>query len=94
VWTAIGAIQDGLGGGVEIVGGVWVLLISIASLRSSALPDALSYLGSIVGAAGILTVVPSLAELGAVFGLGQIIWFAWLGIIMLRTRPLGAGGDK
>ncbi|MBK7902709.1 MAG: DUF4386 domain-containing protein [Proteobacteria bacterium] len=26
VWTAIGAIQDGLGGGVEIVGGVWVLL--------------------------------------------------------------------
>lgn len=64
VWTAIGAIQDGLGGGVEIVGGVWVLLISIASLRRTALPDALSYLGFVVGAAGILTVIPSLAELG------------------------------
>ena len=92
VWTAIGAIQDGLGGGVEIVGGVWVLLISIASLRSSALPAALSYLGFIVGAAGILTVIPSLAELGTVFGLGQIIWFAWLGIIMIRARPSGGGG--
>jgi hypothetical protein len=92
VWTAIGAIQDGLGGGVEIVGGVWVLLISIASLRASALPAALSYLGFIVGAAGILTVIPSLAELGAVFGLGQIIWFAWLGIIMIRVHPSGGGG--
>ena len=92
VWTAIGAVQDGLGGGVEIVGGAWVLLISIASLRRSALPDALSSLGFVVGAAGILTVIPSLTELGTVFGLGQIIWFAWLGIIMIRARPLGDGG--
>ncbi len=87
VWSAIGAVQDGLGGGVEIVGGVWVLLISAASLRSSALPRALTYLGFVVGVAGILTVVPSLGELGAVFGIGQILWFAWLGIIMLRARP-------
>ena len=87
VWSAIGAVQDGLGGGVEIVGGVWVLLISAASLRSNALPRALNYLGFIVGAAGILTVVPPLGELGALFGLGQIVWFAWLGIIMLRARP-------
>jgi hypothetical protein len=92
VWTAIGAVQDGLGGGVEIVGGVWVVLISIASLRRTALPDALSYLGLVVGAAGILTVIPALAELGTVFGLGQIVWFAWLGIIMIRARPLGDGG--
>jgi hypothetical protein len=87
LWSAIGAVQDGLGGGVEIVGGVWVLLISAASLRSSVLPRALSYLGFIVGVAGILTVVPSLGELGAIFGLGQIVWFAWLGIFMLRARP-------
>jgi hypothetical protein len=70
-----------------------VLLISRASLRSSALPDALSYLGLIVGATGVLTIIPSLAELGAVFGLGQIIWFAWLGIIMIRARPLGGGAE-
>jgi hypothetical protein len=87
VWSAIGAVQDGLGGGVEIVGGIWVLLISAASLRSSALPRALNYLGFIVGATGILTVVPSLGELGTIFGLGQIPWFAWLGIIMLRGTP-------
>ena len=30
-WVVIGAVQNGLGGGVEIVGGIWVLLISAAS---------------------------------------------------------------
>ena len=27
-WTAIGIIQDGIGGGVEVVGGIWVLGVS------------------------------------------------------------------
>jgi len=83
-WIAIGAVQNGLGGGVEIVGGIWVLLISAASFRSGALPKALSYLGLIVGIAGTLTLLPSLAELGVVFGLGQIVWFVWIGTFMLR----------
>ncbi len=92
VWSAIVAVQNGLGGGVEIVGGVWVLLVSAASLRSSALPRALTYLGFAVGVAGIFTVVPSLGELGTIFGLGQILWFAWLGIIMLRASPRPVSG--
>lgn len=85
-WIAIGAIQNGLGGGVEIVGGLWVLLISLAAFSSRALSRALAYFGFIVGIAGILTVAPPLAELGAVFGILQIVWFAWVGISMLR-RP-------
>jgi UPF0716 family protein affecting phage T7 exclusion len=36
------------------------------------------------GLAGILTVVPTLEVLGAVFGLGFIVCFAWVGIVMLR----------
>lgn len=87
VWSAIGAVQNGLGGGVEIVGGVWVLLVSAASFQSGTLPRALSYLGFVVGVAGVCTVIPSLGELGIIFGLGQILWFALLGIIMLRARP-------
>lgn len=83
-WVVIGALQDGLGGGVEIVGGLWVLLISSAALQGRQLPKALNYLGIAIGIAGVLTLVPPLAELGAVFGLGQIIWFAWLGLLMLR----------
>ncbi|MFB0537473.1 MAG: hypothetical protein ACETWR_21110 [Anaerolineae bacterium] len=36
--------------------------------------------------AGILSAVPALGELGLgiILGLGQIPWFVWLGIVMLR----------
>lgn len=83
-WVTIGAIQNGLGGGVELVGGVWVLLISGASFRSAAFPKALGYLGIVVGVAGVLTVVPMLKDLAMVFGISQILWFAWIGMVMLR----------
>jgi hypothetical protein len=84
LWIAIGTVQDGLGGGVEIVGGLWVLLISIVSLRTGGFPKALNYLGLLVGASGVLTIVPPLGDLGMAFGLGQILWFAFIGITMLR----------
>lgn len=39
----------------------------------------------LVGIAGILTVIPELADvLTYVFGLGFIVWFAWVGVVMLR----------
>lgn len=84
LWAAIGAIQAGLGGGVEIVGGLWVGLISIAALRSGEFPTPLIYTGLAVGAAGVVTVVPGLRDIGAIFGIGQIIWFVWIGIVLLR----------
>ena len=79
------AIQEGIGGGVELAGGLWVLLISWSALRQAAFPRWLNYLGIAVGVAGVLTVIPALKELGALFGLGQIVWFAWLGTVMLRA---------
>lgn len=85
-WLAIDAIQNGLGGGVEIVGGVWVLLITAGSFRSTTFPKALCYLGVVVGLAGVLTIVPIHKDLGAVFGITQIFWFAWIGIIMLHRE--------
>ena len=83
-WVAIDAVRDGLGGGVEVVGGVWVLLIGAASLQSPAYPRGLGYLALVVGLAGVLTLVPALDALGMVFGTCQIPWFAWIGIVMLR----------
>lgn len=84
-WRILGAVQDGLGGGVEFVGGVWVLLVSIASLRSGEhFPKALNLVGLFVGAAGILTIVPVFGDLGAVFGISQIIWFIYLAVVLLR----------
>ncbi len=87
LWLAIITVQEALGGGNEIVGCLWVLLLSWAALRAGKLPKVLNYLGVLVGLAGILTVVPAFDVLMDVFGLGQIVWFAWLGIVMLREDP-------
>ncbi len=86
VWAPVEAVVGGLGGDAgEILGGVWLVLIGWAALRARELPRALSFLGIVLGVAGILTVVPPLAPVAALYGLGLIVWFVWLGIVMLRT---------
>ncbi len=84
-WKTIEAIQNGLGGGVEIIGGLWVFLISLVGLKQSVFNKFLNYFGLIVGCAGILTIIPGLNDLGAVFGLTQIVWFIWIGIAMIKN---------
>jgi hypothetical protein len=70
------------------VGGLWVLLVGIVTVRTGALPRALGILGIATGAAGIATAIPILEAAGAVFGLGLIAWFVWLGTVLVRTdRP-------
>jgi hypothetical protein len=89
-WLAIGPVVEGLGGGNEIVGGIWTLLVSAAALRAGLLHRALNYLGVVVGTAGVLSAVPALAEVGgAVFGLTQIVWFVGLGMLLVRTGRRG-----
>jgi hypothetical protein len=90
IWTAVDMVSSGLSGNGEIVGGTWMLLVSIAALRSRGLPSALNILGLVVAAVGILSVVPVLDFLGYVFGVGQIAWFAWLGIAMLQGKRQSA----
>ena len=86
-FQAIEAITNGLGNANgEILGGPLTLLVSLAALRTGGLPKGLNILGVLVGAVGIITIIPALNALVAVFGLGQIIWFVWLGIVLLRSQ--------
>jgi hypothetical protein len=85
-WTAIEAVQLGIGGGVEIVGALWVLLLGWAALRSGVFPRSLNYLAIVVGISGGLTIVPALEIFGALFGLGLLVWFVWTGVAMRRSR--------
>lgn len=88
LWSTIAIVQDGLGGGVEVVGGLWLLLLSVAAAKArELLPPWLNIVGILVGVAGILTVIPALQALGAVFGLGQVVWFVGVGIGLLRRAP-------
>jgi hypothetical protein len=82
-WHTITVISDALGGGSELVGALWVLGASIIAHRSGRLPKALIFLGYFIAVAGILTVLPQLSVFQAVFGLTQIPWFAWVGMLLL-----------
>ena len=90
LWLAIDSVGNGLSGGMEIAGPIWVLLISAAALQAKALPRALNYVGILIAAAGLVTIIPALEAVGAIFGLGLIVWLTWLGIVMLRTNPAEA----
>ncbi len=84
MWLTLEAVETGLGGGEMIAGSLWVLLVGWAALRAGGLPKPLNYFGVVIGLAGILsTIVPALELVGVVFGLGFIVWLAWLGIVML-----------
>ncbi|MEM8859690.1 MAG: DUF4386 family protein [Chloroflexota bacterium] len=83
-FVVFSSVEGGIGGSVEVVGGVWILLASWAALKVGALNKPLNILGLIIGISGIVTVAPVLYEAGTVFGLGFIIWFAWAGVVMLR----------
>jgi hypothetical protein len=88
-WQGIESVASGLGNGNgEILGGLWVLLVSLATLRAGGLPKGLNILGLLVGTVGIISIIPGLTDLMiGVFGLSQIIWFVWLGIVLLRSNP-------
>ena len=88
IWQGIESVANGLGNANgEILGGLWVLLVSLAALRTGGLPKGLNILGLLVGVMGIITIIPALNGLVAVFGLDQIVWFVWLGIVLLRNNP-------
>jgi hypothetical protein len=87
-WQGIETVTNGLGNqNGEILGGLWVLLVSLAALRAGGLPKGLNILGLLVAAVGIITLTPGLTVLTGAFGMGQIIWFVWLGIVLLRSNP-------
>ncbi len=92
VWLAVEAVTSGMSGGQgEVLGGLWTLLVSGVAWRSRGLPQALSVVGGLAGTAGVLSTVPGLGDLVAVFALGQLAWFVGLGVVLVRRPPERAG---
>lgn len=93
-WQGIETVATGLGNGNgEILGGLWVLLVSLAGLRAGGLPRDLNILGLFVGAVGIVSLIPALTALTGAFGLSQIVWFVWLAVVLLRSKVGETGQD-
>lgn len=88
IWQGIESVASGLGNGNgEILGGLLTLLVSLAAWRADGLARGLNILGMLVGAVGLFSILPGLTALTGVFGLGQMIWFVWLGMMLLRSHP-------
>lgn len=84
VFLALSAVERGLGGSIELPGGLWLLLVSLAGLRAGGLPRALNYFGLLIGGCGIATAFPLIDIVGYGFGIGAIGWFLWVGVVLLR----------
>lgn len=88
VKLVLDTVTLGIDSSDRFLGCLWVLLISWAAMRAEGLPKALNYLGMVLGVAGLIsTAAPVLKDLGVAFGLGIIVWWIWLGIVMLRSNP-------
>ena len=88
LWSIRHAVELGLGGGNEIIGGLWVLVLSLGGWRTGAIPKPLCGLGVLAGLSGLTTVAPATGDAaGALFGLGMIVWFSALGRWLCTTKP-------
>ena len=88
VWSSIDTVTNGLGGGNELVGGFWILLVSIAGFATKRLPQWLNVVGVVTAVAGVITVVPAFEAIEMVFGLGSIVWFIGAGVTLLIHRDI------
>lgn len=93
IYRGIAIIVEALGGGIELVGAVWLLIISYVGLRHRIFSPWLHGWGLLVAGSGVLTLfsgltflaaLPVFEWLTAIFGLGQILWFVALGLALLK----------
>ncbi|MEQ9286986.1 MAG: DUF4386 family protein [Cyclobacteriaceae bacterium] len=87
VFSTVNIITEGLGGGNEILGGIWVLLLSVTASKGHLLSKPLNFWGILVGVAGIFTIYP-LEIFTEIFGIGQLVWFLWIGISIIRKPQI------
>ena len=90
-WLAIKSVTNGLSSANgEILGGIWTLLVTWAAWQAKGLPKGLNYLGLVVGVVGLVSAIPGLNDVTGLFGISQMLWFVWLGIVLLRSKPSAA----
>jgi hypothetical protein len=87
LWQIIDTVSTGMGNGNgEILGGLMTLGFGIAMLKDPHFSKGLGVFGIIVGAFGILSLIPALIDLAVVFGILQLLWFVFSGFSSIRIK--------
>lgn len=87
LYRVIQTVHVGLGGGIEIVGAIWTLLIAVLGFKYGVFAKWVNVLGVVVGIAGILTIIPPLFNsVIMIFALGQMVWWIGVGVNMIRSK--------
>lgn len=80
-WQTLDIISNALGGGNELIGGIFTGLLSLAMYKARYSGKATSILGALVFIGGTISALPYLADIGiGIFVISQILWFfslAW-----------------
>jgi hypothetical protein len=77
-------MTESLGGGIEFIGGVWLLLLGVISWRHNLLSKSLTAFTLVKGAIGVATLFSAESLLRELFGITGIIWFIWMGIALIK----------
>lgn len=79
-------MTESLGGGIEFIGGVWLVLLAVMIWRHSLASKPLAVFTLIKGAVGIATLCSAETILREIFGVTGIVWFIWMGIALIKSR--------
>lgn len=77
-------MTESLGGGIEFIGGVWLLLFGAISCRHGLLSKSLSVFTLVKGTIGVATLFSAESVLRDLFGITGIVWFLWMGMVMIK----------
>jgi len=79
-------LVESLGGGIELLGGLWVGLLGVYAWQQKSISNSFAIFSLIKGSIGIATVFTSADILRDLFGLTGVIWFLWLAKTLLTNK--------
>lgn len=86
IWSAIGILQNALGGGTELLGGFWVFLIGCNVTKEGKFKKIFKAFSLFLGLLGIVSIFPFLFDLVSLFGVLQIVWFVMLAVFLNQQK--------
>jgi hypothetical protein len=99
LWLAINTVTIGIDSSDKLLGCLWIGLVSLAAYQSKVFPVAVNILGLVISLTGLIgTAIPALGFVSYIFGVGAIVWWLCIGIVMLREQvkvdPVTTSSDQ